>query len=96
MWLGFQLLYLAGTLKNYFKFVLWKVELDENGHQLCIMLFNNEGFQINATVFNTTAVDNGRINGTYTIMENLLQSPVVWLACGNYLHEIILRSVQTN
>ena len=47
----------------------------------------------NAIVFDTTAVNTSRINGNYSIMENLLQKPLVWLACVNYSYEIILRSV---
>ena len=57
--------------------------------------FQQWGLQdnMNAIVFDTTAVNTSRINGTYTIMEKLLQKPLVRLACGNYLYEIILRSV---
>ena len=48
---------------------------------------------INTIVFHTTAINTGRINGTCTVIENLLRKPLVWLACGNYLHETILRCV---
>ena len=49
--------------------------------------------KMNALVFDTTAINTGRINGICTIIENLLQKPLTWLACGNYLNEIILTSV---
>ena len=35
--LGFHLSLLADTLKNSSKFLLWKVELDKNGHQMYVL-----------------------------------------------------------
>ena len=43
--------------------------------------------KMNAIVFDTTSLNTSRINGTCTIMGNLLRKPLLWLACGNHLHE---------
>lgn len=48
---------------------------------------------IKALVFDTTAVNTGRFNGSCTLIENNLQRTLLWLPCRHHIYEIILRSV---
>lgn len=48
---------------------------------------------IKALVFDTTAVNTGRFNGTCTLIENSLQRPLLWLPCRHHIYEIILKCV---
>lgn len=47
---------------------------------------------IKALVFDTTAVNTGRFNGTCTIIEHSLQKQLLWLPCRHHILEVLLKS----
>ncbi|KAL4090708.1 hypothetical protein QTP88_025495 [Uroleucon formosanum] len=49
--------------------------------------------KVQAFVFDTTASNSGRLNGSCVLLEQMLNRPILFLACRHHIFEIILQSV---
>ena len=43
--------------------------------------------------FDTTASNRGQYNGACVLLENLLELPLLWLACRHHIFEVLLSDV---
>jgi len=49
--------------------------------------------KVQAFVFDTTASNSGRLNGSCVLLEQMLNRPILFLACRHHILEIILQTV---
>ena len=49
-----------------------------------------------AMSFDTTAVNTGRLNGAYVLLEQKMGKELLWLACRHHVLEIVLTAVRSH